>query len=53
MAQAYKAVLARTADKQALKREQLAWLKNERDVCTDEDAMLKVYQERIEQLSTR
>lgn len=53
LAQVYKAVMARTADKQALKQEQLAWLKNERDVCTDEDAMLKVYQERIEQLSTR
>jgi uncharacterized protein YecT (DUF1311 family) len=53
MAQSYKAVMSRTANKQALKREQLAWLKNERDVCTDEDAMLKVYQERIEQLSTR
>jgi len=53
MAQSYKAVMSRTADKQSLKREQLAWLKNERDVCTDEDAMLKVYQERIEQLSTR
>lgn len=53
MAQSYKAVMSKTADKQALKREQLAWLKNERDVCTDEDSMLKVYQERIEQLSTR
>jgi len=53
LAQVYEAVMSRTDDKQALKREQLAWLKNERDVCTDEDAMLKVYQERIEQLSTR
>ncbi len=53
LAQVYEAVMSRTDDKQALKQEQLAWLKNERDVCTDEDTMLKVYQERIEQLSTR
>ncbi len=51
LAQAYKAALGDAADKAALKKEQAEWLKNQRDVCIDANAMLKVYQERTSQLS--
>ncbi len=50
LAQVYKAALGNTADKAALKKEQAAWLKNQRNICTDANSMLKVYQERISQL---
>lgn len=51
LAQAYKAALGNTADKAALKKEQAAWLKSQRNVCTDVNSMLKAYQERVSQLS--
>lgn len=51
LAQAYKAALGNAADKAALKKEQAAWLKNQRNVCTDANTMLKAYQERTSQLS--
>lgn len=51
LAQAYKAALGNTVDKAALKKEQTAWLKNQRNLCTDANSMLKVYQERVSQLS--
>jgi uncharacterized protein YecT (DUF1311 family) len=51
LAQAYKAALKQTTDKPALKHEQAAWLKGQRNVCTDATTMLQVYQSRISQLS--
>jgi hypothetical protein len=51
MAQAYKIALRKTIDKSALKREQIMWLRNSRDVCEDASTMLKVIQERTDQLS--
>jgi uncharacterized protein len=37
-------------DKEALRRDQSNWRKNERDACADVDCMLKVYSSRIAQL---
>lgn len=51
MVQAYKVALANTPDKNAMKREQINWLKNRRNTCIDEKTMLEAYQERIQQLS--
>jgi uncharacterized protein YecT (DUF1311 family) len=51
MAQTYKIALRKTIDKSALKREQIMWLRNSRDVCEDASTMLKVIQERTDQLS--
>jgi len=51
LAHAYKAALKNSPDKDGLKRQQGAWLKNERDACSDAESMLKVYKERIAQLS--
>ncbi len=51
LAQTYKASLSIASDKTAMKREQAAWLKNQRDVCKDAKTMLQVYQVRISQLS--
>lgn len=51
LAQAYKAALGNAADKAGLKKEQASWLKNQRNICTDANTMLKAYQERTSQLS--
>lgn len=51
LAQIYKAALSRSTDKGALKQEQAAWLKNERNACSDAQSMLLVYQARIAELS--
>jgi len=47
----YKEALASTIDKQALKNEQVLWLRSHRDVCKDVVCMEEVYQNRISQLS--
>ena len=49
--QAYKNALSSSADKNVLKKEQIAWRKNERDACSDVDCMTKIYEQRITQLS--
>jgi len=51
LAQIYKAALKNSPDKNGLKRQQAAWLKNERDACSNAESMMKVYKERIVQLS--
>jgi len=51
LAQVYKAALRSSPDKDGLKRQQGSWLKNERDACSNAESMLKVYKERIAQLS--
>lgn len=51
LAQVYKAALKRSADKGALKQEQSAWLKDERNACSDVESMLHVYRARIAELS--
>jgi len=51
LAQAYKAALSKSPDKAALKKEQGAWIRSQRDACSDASAMLQVYQDRISQLS--
>jgi len=49
--QAYKKALSSSANKDVLKKEQIAWRKNERDACSDVDCMTKSYEKRIAQLS--
>jgi uncharacterized protein YecT (DUF1311 family) len=51
MASLYSSALARTADKEALKKGQRAWLKTRRDVCPDVACLQRAYQERIAELS--
>ena len=51
MASLYSSALARTADKEALKKVQRAWLKTRRDVCPDVACLQRAYQERIAELS--
>lgn len=51
LAQVYKAALSKSPDKAVLKKEQGAWIRNQRDACSDASAMLQVYQDRISQLS--
>jgi len=51
LAQAYKATLANATNATSLKQEQISWVKNKRDVCNDVNSMLKVYEDRIAQLS--
>lgn len=41
------------AGRKSLKTEQLAWLRNTRNQCTDENCMLNVYSSRIKSLRTR
>jgi len=52
LAQAYKAARKNAADKESVKREQIEWLKTQRDVCSDTTSMLQAYQTRIAQLSS-
>jgi len=47
----YRAVRRNAVDKEALKKEQISWMKNQRDVCLDTESMLRVYKDRIAQLS--
>lgn len=49
--QIFRSALRRSPDKKALKQEQAAWLKNERNACSDAGSMLRAYQQRISQLS--
>jgi hypothetical protein len=51
MASLYSSALARTADKEALKKVQRSWLKTRRDVCPDVACLQRAYQERITELS--
>ena len=51
LAQVYKTALSKSPDKAVLKKEQGAWIRNQRDACSDASAMLQVYQDRISQLS--
>lgn len=51
LAQIFRNALSKTKNKASLKREQAQWIKNNRDACSDSTAMLKVYQDRIAQLS--
>lgn len=46
---AYRSVMASTQDREALKQRQRAWIK-ERNQITEADAMIRFYQERLEQL---
>ena len=50
MAKVYKEALNNSPDKVVLKREQLSWLQNKRDVCVDKETMLRVYKDRILEL---
>lgn len=47
----YRTALTNAADKDAVKSEQNAWRKNERDACSDSTCMLAAYQNRISQLA--
>jgi len=51
LAQVYKATLSKSSNKAAFKKEQGAWIRNQRDACSDAAALLQVYQDRISQLS--
>lgn len=51
LAQAYKAALNISADKEALRNMQSAWRKNERDACLDIYCMLYSYEGRLAQLA--
>lgn len=53
LAQIFRAAMNQTKDKASLKREQTQWIRNKRDACSDSTAMLKVYQDRIAQLSSK
>jgi uncharacterized protein len=45
--QLFKKVFNSAEDKETLKKDQLAWMKNRRNVCTDLPCMLEAYRERI------
>jgi serine/threonine protein kinase len=51
MASLFRKARKKITDREAFKNEQIYWLKNQRDVCTDVESMSKAYQMRIEQLS--
>lgn len=51
LAQKYREVLNRAADKDSARREQVRWLKTVRDACADMDCMLQAYSVRISELS--
>lgn len=51
MAHLYIAALPRTADTEARKQAQLGWLKARHDACSDSACLLRVYQERLAELS--
>lgn len=51
MADLYKAALRKSLDKEALRRQQREWLKYKRNICSDIESMMHVYQQRIAQLS--
>ncbi len=51
MAQAYKAAMSKAADRDSLRDAQVAWRKNERDVCADVACMLAAYQNRMARLT--
>lgn len=51
MAALFRAARAKAANKTAFKNEQKAWLRYQRDVSPDKQSMVRVYHERIEQLS--
>lgn len=47
LSQLFKQMFDQAEDKEALKKEQLAWMKNRRNVCSDVPCMLVAYRERI------
>lgn len=47
LSQLFKQVFHSAEDKEALKKDQLAWMKNRRNACTDVSCMLEAYRERI------
>jgi len=51
LAKLYRAARKSAIDKESLKKEQISWLKNQRDVCLDLESMLQVYKDRIAQVS--
>jgi Caspase domain/Lysozyme inhibitor LprI len=51
MARLYSAALARTADREALRKAQRTWLKTRRDACPDVVCLRRAYHERIAELS--
>jgi len=51
LAKLYRAARKSATDKEVLKKEQISWLKNQRDVCLDVESMLQVYKDRIAQVS--
>jgi len=53
LARAYSEKEKIAADKAALKRSQIAWMKNERDVCYDTQCVLAAYQSRTGQLASQ
>lgn len=50
LAKAYGEAKARSADVNALKAQQVDWIKQERNVCSDSTCLLKVTEERIQKL---
>lgn len=47
LSQLFKQIFNSAEDKEALKKDQLAWMKNRRNVCADVPCMLEAYRERI------
>ena len=52
LAKAYAAAKAKSADANALKVQQVDWMKSERNACTDAACLLKVTEDRIQKLSS-
>lgn len=50
MAQVYRDVIARSADREALRRDQTTWRRNVRDACADVGCMLSAYSQRMQAL---
>jgi len=52
LAKAYAAAKAKSADVNALKAQQVEWMKSDRNACTDAVCLLKVTEDRIQKLSS-
>ncbi len=53
LSEAYKAAKAEVANPEMLKKEQILWLKEVRNKCTNVDCLKKVYEERISELNLK
>lgn len=47
----YREARRKVVDKESFKKEQISWLKNQRDVCSDAESMIQIYKDHIAQLS--